>query len=58
VVRGEGGAVVEVPPLSGLVAGQSSRREELLTQRGGPTLSVSGDGFDSVSAQKKEKNTG
>ena len=49
VVRGEGGAVVEGP--SGLVAGQPSRKDEVLTQRGGPSLPVS-DGFDRVSAQK------
>ena len=49
MVSGEGGAVVDVPP--GLVTGQSSRKEELFTQRGGPSLPVSG-GFDRVSVQK------
>ena len=53
MVSGEGGAVVDVPP--GVVTGQSSRREELFTQRGGPSLPAS-DGFNRVSVQKnKEK---
>ena len=49
VVSGEGGAVVEGPP--GLVAGQPSMKEEVFTQKGGPSLPAS-DGFDRVSAQK------
>ena len=49
MVSGERGAVVEGPP--GHVAGQSSRREELFTQRGGPSLPPP-DGFDRVSVQK------